>query len=108
VFTVKGNTGASVTLALAAGTATPATPGTDYVNSMQHWNGATWVAYTAATPILANDELLVRVQILKDADAVSTDKFTLKATYSGTAGGVTNGGNGTGIATIVEDGTGSM
>jgi alpha-tubulin suppressor-like RCC1 family protein len=113
LFVVKGNTGASVTLALAAGTVstgvTVATAGTDYVNSMEYWNGTAWINYTAATVILPNDELLVRVQILKDADAVSTDTFKLTATYTAATGGtgaVNGGASIAAIATIVENGTG--
>lgn len=107
LFVVKGNAGASVSLALA--TVTGATAGTDYINSMQYWNGTAWTAYTAATnvPILANDELLVRVQILNDADTISTETFKVTATYTIAAGtGAVLNGSDFGIATIVENGTG--
>jgi hypothetical protein len=113
LFVVKGNTGASVTLTLAPGTAagavTAATATTDYANSMEYWNGTSWTVYTAATVILPNDELLVRVQILKDADAISTDTFKLTATYTAATGGtgaVNGGASIAAIATIVENGTG--
>jgi hypothetical protein len=108
VFTVKGNAPAVVNLVLTAGTATATT---DYGTAMTYWNGTAWTAYTTSAVIQGNDELLVRVTIAGDTlstEAAAGETFTLKAIYSGTAGGVTANGTSTGTATIKDDGTGIL
>ena len=108
VFTVTGKEGQYARLSLSPGTATA---GVDYSNSLEFWNGSAWVAYTpgsfARIPSDGDttpDEsaaLLVRVPIQADSPLDGGETFTLTATNTG-------GSSANGIATIVDDGSGTL
>jgi hypothetical protein len=108
VFTVTGKEGQYVELSLSPDTATP---GVDYNNSLEYWNGSAWIPYIpgsfARIPSdgdTTTDEaatLLVRVAINADPPPEGGETFTLIATNTG-------GSSATGVATIVDDGTGIL
>ena len=112
VFTITGVAGQQVKLELgntAVTTDIDATLGTDTGNAgtgvpLQYYNGVSWVDYTSGSYVsipLGSTSLLVRTAISNDNVYEGAETFTLKAT---------NTGNTTveGIATIRDDGTGSL
>jgi hypothetical protein len=114
VFTVTGVRSAQLTLALAAGTATS---NVDYTNSLQYWNGTTWISYSVANlPSLDNTDgaLKVRVPILRDTELDGGENFQLTVRYTGVKDSLVTSllpdtSNAfVGNAIIVDDATGSM
>jgi VCBS repeat-containing protein len=120
VFTVSGVAGQRVSLALAVGSTNPATAGgTDYSQStgavLQYFDGVNWVDYTAGTAgpgagtgkyagtvaLDSTGSLMVRTRIVNDAVSDNSETFKLNVTNTG---GVTT----TGVATIKDDGTGTI
>lgn len=120
VFTVSGEAGQRVSLALAVGSSNPATAGgTDYSQStgavLQYFDGVNWVVYTPGTAgpgagtgkyagtvaLDATGSLLVRTRIVNDALADNNETFKLNVTNTG---GVTTAG----VASIQDDGTGTI
>ena len=102
VFTVSGGAGQSLSLAVAPGSATPGA-GNDYTAAVEVSSdgGASWAAYGSGTVSLnAAGTLLVRVPILNDTTNELDETFSLTAT--------TSAGASTGIATIVDDGNGTI
>lgn len=111
VFEISGSAGQLAVLALANGSANPASgdgvdyglsaPGSDLQVSTD--SGGTWSAYTAGSPIALNGsgKALVRVAIVNDAIADDNETFKLNATNAG-------GTVATGTATIKDDGTGTI
>ncbi len=110
LFTIQNANGRAVKLSLAAtnylasAANDNATIGTDIANSLQYWNGGVWVNYvndsTITAPSMAN--LLVRV-VLNEQDAYEgPETFTLRVTDS------SNNVVGYGVATIMDNGTGSI
>ncbi len=91
VFSVEASSNYSFTLSLRNGgvgySATHvATEGYDYTNSMQIYNGTTWVHYAAETAVnvlKGGSVLLVRVPIINDSVYQADHSFTLVATPSG-------------------------
>ena len=98
VFTVTGQPGQLVTLALESGTATV---GTDTGTALQFLDGAAWRDYVpgsaVAIPAGANT-LLVRVAIVNDLPLEGEETFSLVATNTG-------GTAARGTGTIFDDGT---
>ena len=98
VFTVTGQPGQLVTLALESGTATV---GTDTGTALQFLDGAAWRDYepgsAVAIPAGANT-LLVRVAIVNDLPLEGAETFSLVATNTG-------GTAARGTGTIFDDGT---
>lgn len=114
VFTVEGLPGALLQLDLiiatpASGKAINADLVASGSPSLQVFNGTTWLPYDAANkPAIAIDgKLFVRAAIANDSTNEGAETFSLKATYTGVGGGTANA-NDTGIATIVDDGTGTL
>jgi len=113
VFTVNGNAGQQVTLTLgndSDGATANATLGTDTAATatLEVWDAGTsaWVAYDAANkPVVPGSSgtgnLLVRIGIVNDTPYEGAETLTLTAAY--VAGGTKEA---TGVATIVDDGTG--
>jgi VCBS repeat-containing protein len=111
VFTIGGVAGQQLRLALgntATSADTDATLGTDTHNAgtgvpLQYYNGTAWVDYSPASLIAipAGDALLVRTAITNDATYEGAETFTLNATNTGNTAF-------TGIATIHDDGTGTL
>lgn len=113
VFTVDGEAGQQVKLAIAGGSATA---GTDFSTSLQYWDGSSWQDYTVGSTITiptSNDGgttnnssgwLYVRNAITNDTpyeSGTSTETFTLTATNA--VNTPSTGGTGT----IKDDGTGT-
>jgi hypothetical protein len=107
VFTVSAVPGQVVTgLALTATTnetaALNATLGTDTGTTLEYWNGTAWVAYTSGSiTIDSSGKLLVRTTIADDT--TSDNNETFKLTVTPTTGAAVEG-----IATIKDDGTGTV
>ncbi|MFG6455791.1 Ig-like domain-containing protein [Roseateles sp. BYS96W] len=101
VFVVSGNAGQSVSLTLAAGTATG--DGTDYgpLLEISVDGGRTWLAHAGPVPLPADGLLLARTSIINDDLPDNNETFTLTATPAG-------GRAASGTATIRDDGTGSI
>jgi hypothetical protein len=105
-FKVEGAPGQLVSLALNPGTAEP---GSDYTSTIEYSGdgGKTWTLYTPQTGLVPLSQidgtLLVRVPILNDLPPVDEpdETFQLIATNTG-------GTSGTGTATIVDDGNGTI
>ncbi len=107
VFTVSANAGQTMNLALSNGTTNPtATSGTDYTNALEYWDGSAWVSYTAGFTVPGTSNaavsLYVRVAITNDSTFENAEDFKLTATYTSGASR-----SATGVATIVDDGTGT-
>lgn len=106
VFTVSGQPGQAVTLAL-GNTLPPnyktATPGVDYTDSLEVFNGTAWIAYDPSNlPLIPNGgSLLVRVPIKPDNIHEGDESFTLTAT-------TTDGNSAIGIGTINDEGQGAI
>ncbi|MGE5524855.1 MAG: VCBS domain-containing protein [Rhodospirillaceae bacterium] len=110
VFTVTGQAGQLVKLDLgntAATTDVDAVLDIDTANAgngvaLQHYNGTAWIDYTPGSLVAipaGGTTLLVRTVLVNDGVYEGPETFTLTASN---AGGLGN----TGIATIVDDGTG--
>ena len=101
VFTVDGEAGQLVSLALANGTAGAA----DYGASLEYSvdGGTTWTTYTAGTIALTGTggTALVRTPVKQDSTYEGGETFTLTATPTGGTAAV-------GTATIKDDGTGDI
>lgn len=107
VFTLGGNSGQTVSLALVNESSNGTVTGKANVNALQTlkvWDGQTWVDYSAGNlPTFdAFGKVYVRVDIIAEQDSPyeGAESYTLNATLSGRAGAVT------GVATIMDDGTG--
>lgn len=112
VFTVTGQPGQLVTLVL-GNTSDPsdrdATLGTDTGNAgsgvpLQYFNGTSWVDYVPGSFVAipsTGATLRVRTAIVNDNPFENAETFTLTATNTG-------GGPATGIATILDNGTGGI
>ncbi|MDP1667272.1 MAG: Ig-like domain-containing protein, partial [Methylobacter sp.] len=107
VFSVSGATGQKVFLALdITGTGTGyAVSGSDFLPSLEYFNGTSWTAYTGAPVAIpvGGTVLLVRTPILQDT--VNEGSETFKLTAANTAGVANATG---GIATIRDDGQGDI
>jgi VCBS repeat-containing protein len=107
VFEVRGAANQLTSLALAAGTSTPASgAGVDYGTAtgsgLEVWTGSAWSAYTSGFVSLnGSGVLLVRTPIINDSPVDNNETFQLNATNSG-------GVVATGVATIKDDGTGNV
>jgi hypothetical protein len=107
VFTVGAKEDQYVKLAFDTGTATP---GTDFTNTLEYWNGTQWTPYTADTFVKVpndgdvttgeNANLLVRIAITNDTTPDNGETLKLKAFNTG-------GGSAVGTATITDDGSGT-
>ena len=102
-FTVSGVAGKTISLELECGAvpAGSASSGLDYTSSLQYSvdGGANWTAYTGGfTPTVG--EILVRNPVLPDDIADDGETYSLCVTSSGTTI--------VGIATIKDDGTGTI
>ncbi|QQE65799.1 hypothetical protein GFS31_24890 [Leptolyngbya sp. BL0902] len=98
VFTVTGEAGKGITLALVDGAAKISD---DYGPGLEYWNGTSWENYSAGAVITLplSRTLLVRTAILNDSIFEGPETFSLTATNDvGTVA--------TGTATVVDDGTG--
>jgi alpha-tubulin suppressor-like RCC1 family protein len=110
LFTIQNANGRPVKLSLAAtnyqasAANDNAAIGTDIANSLQYWNGGIWVNYvndsTITAPNIAN--LLVRVSINEQDAYEGPETFTLRVADS------SNNVIGYGVATIMDNGTGTM
>lgn len=106
MFTVSGNDGQIVSLALhdmtaTAGDGAPADGSEDYGPALQYWSGTAWVAYNGSAVAISGSTLLVRTQIHQDTLFEGQHAFAL---------GVTKLSSGTavyGTASIYDDGTGA-
>jgi len=102
VFTVGGQAGQLVRLAVANGTATG---GNDFSANLEYYNGSVWAAYTGAAVAIPGNggasTLLVRAAILNDQAHEGAETFTLTASNAAAMGV-------TGSATIVDDGSGNV
>ncbi|MBV0881847.1 VCBS domain-containing protein [Noviherbaspirillum sp. L7-7A] len=102
VFTVGGQAGQLVRLAIANGSATG---GSDFSANLEYYNGSAWAAYTGAAVIIPGSvgasTLLVRAAILNDPTYEGAETFTLTASNAAAVGV-------TGTATIVDDGIGNV
>jgi len=107
VFVVSGPSSQPVELELAPGAANPAGgSGVDFGSSsgqgIEYWNGTAWTPYTGEpASVNTTGKLLVRVPITSDTELDGGETFQLTATDSG-------GRTSTGIATIKDDGTGTL
>ncbi|EIC28330.1 Ig-like domain-containing protein [Methylomicrobium album] len=107
VFTVEGDAGRTVTLALTGGTATGQATGggIDFgsggATNLQYWDGEAWSNYTGTIALPVGGTLLVRTPIVNDDLYESSETFTLTVTPAG-------GQAVTGTATIQDDGTGTI
>ncbi len=105
VFTLTGNSGQTVTLALIEESGTGKAD-IDQTQILQIWDGLAWVDYDATNlPTFdANGKILVRIDITDEQDdpLENSETFKLNATLSGQTTIVT------GTATIVDDGTGTI
>jgi VCBS repeat-containing protein len=107
VFEVTGAANQLTSLALAAGTTTPASgAGVDYGTAsgsgLEYWTGSAWSAYTSGYFALnGSGVLLVRTPIINDAPVDNNETFKLNASNTG-------GAAATGVATIKDDGTGNV
>ena len=108
VFSVMGAAGQYIKLALSDGTAkvdangTPLTDGSeDYGPALQVYINGAWSGYSPANfvQIPAGGALLVRTAIINDSSWENAQTFKLTATNTG-------GTPDTGVATIMDDGTG--
>jgi hypothetical protein len=97
VFTVTGDAGQLVSLALGDGTATLA----DYGPALQYFDGSDWVDYTGAVALGDGGTLLVRTPVIDDGVFEGSETFTLTATLAG-------GASASGTGTLVDDGTGTI
>jgi hypothetical protein len=98
VFTVTGQPGQRVSLALESDTATV---GTDTGTALQFFDGSAWRDYTPGSLVQipsSGNTLLVRVTVVNDARLEGPETFRLAASNSG---GTTARGN----LTIVDDGS---
>ncbi len=99
VFTVTGEVGQVVRLALVDGTAT----GADFGPGIEVYDGSAWVAYTPDTDhTLTATTLLVRTAIVNDAVFEGQEAFFLGVTQM-SSGATTHG-----TANVYDDGTGSV
>jgi len=107
VFSVGGATGQKVFLALdVTGTGTGyAVSGSDFLPSLEYFNGTSWTAYTGSPVAIpaGGTVLLVRTPILQDTVNEGSETFKLTATNTA---GVANAAGG--IATIRDDGQGDI
>jgi hypothetical protein len=117
VFTVVGKEGQYVKLALGNTAATTDVDailigaGADVSQTLEYWNGSAWATYIANSFVQIPGDgdataaetanLLVRVALTQDTVADNTETFTLTATNTGTLAV-------TAIATIKDDGTGTL
>ncbi len=100
VFTVTGNAGQVVRLALVAGTATA---GADFGPGLEYHNGTSWVAYTPNTDLtMAGTTLLVRTAIINDTVFEGQEAFALEVKRMSANRAVY------GTASIYDDGTGDI
>jgi hypothetical protein len=100
VFTVTGQPGQRLKLALESGTATV---GTDTGSALQFFDGSAWRDYTPGSLVTipaGGTQLLVRVAIVNDKPLEGRETFQLRVTGTG-------GNSATGTATIADDGTSS-
>ena len=110
VFTVSGAAGIAVELSLSDTTGLPAgdakaTLGTDTAasNTLEYYNGTSWVAYNAGSPPVmpVGGELFVRIAVTQDTVHEGNESFTLVAVTS-------DGSQSTGIGTIGDEGEGDI
>ena len=114
VFTVTGEPDQFVKLALApttnaSGNASLTGANADIAQTLQFFNGTTWVDYLPGSfvqiPATSHGELLVRVAVVNDTPLETVggvgETFTLVATNTG-------GIDATGTGTIMDDGTGDL
>lgn len=105
VFSITGTSGQSVTLSLAAGTATGGAVdfgATDASNlQISTDGGSSWSNYSAAVTIPAGGSFLVRTPVIEDSLQDNNETFTLTATPAGGTAVI-------GTATIKDDGTGTL
>ncbi len=109
IFTVSGATGVSVSLALSESDGLPSSdtraslsgPGADVGNTLEYFDGNSWLGYTPGSSVLipGGNQLLVRVAINQDAIHEGNESFTLIAT-------TTDGSRSFGIGTINDEGEG--
>jgi hypothetical protein len=98
VFTVTGEPGQRVLLALESGSATV---GTDTGGALQFFDGSTWRDYTPGSLVTipsGSNTLLVRVAVVNDALLEGSETFRLVASNAG-------GRSASGTATLVDDGS---
>jgi hypothetical protein len=98
VFTVTGEPGQRVTLALESGSGTV---GTDTGSALQYFDGTAWRDYTPGSVVAippGGKTLLVRVAIVNDTPLEGPESFRLVATN-------TSGAAARGTATVFDDGT---
>ncbi|MDO9268148.1 MAG: Ig-like domain-containing protein, partial [Methylobacter sp.] len=107
VFSVGGATGQKVFLALGVtGTGNGyAVSGSDFLPSLEYFNGTSWTAYTGAPVAIpaGGTVLLVRTPILQDTVNEGSETFKLTATNTAGVANATGG-----IATIRDDGQGNI
>jgi hypothetical protein len=98
VFTVNGQPGQRVLLALESGSATV---GTDTGGGLQFFDGGTWRDYTPGSLVTipsGSNTLLVRVAVVNDALLEGSETFRLVTSNAG-------GRSASGTATLVDDGS---
>ncbi|MEY2994921.1 MAG: hypothetical protein RL357_1856, partial [Pseudomonadota bacterium] len=107
VFTLEGDSGQTVTLALQDESANGTVSGKANIlenQILKIWDGLSWVDYdsTNLPTFDANGKIFVRVDIVAEQDDPyeGAETFKLNATLTGTSTEVT------GVATIIDDGTG--
>ncbi|MGC5198714.1 hypothetical protein, partial [Aphanothece microscopica] len=111
IFAVTGASGQMVRLGLVAGNAAMvdgvagADQAADFGPGLEYWNGSAWVGYVADSYVTipaGATALLVRTPIVNDAANEGAEAFRLFAASTGSGTGAT------GIATIADDGTGTL
>jgi hypothetical protein len=98
IFTVTGQSGQQVQLALESGSATV---GTDTGVGLQFFDGSTWRDYTPGSLVTipsGRNTLLVRVTVVNDALLERSENFRLVASNTG-------GRSASGTGTLVDDGS---
>jgi hypothetical protein len=98
IFTVTGQSGQQVQLALESGSATV---GTDTGGGLQFFDGSTWRDYTPSSLVTipsGRNTLLVRVAVVNDALLERSETFKLVASNTG-------GRSASGTGTLVDDGS---
>ena len=98
VFTVTGQPGQQLSLALASGTATV---GVDSATALQYFDGSAWQSYVPGSLVsvpAGGTTLLVRVAVVNDALLEGAETFSLRVTNTG-------GSTASGTATLLDDGS---
>ncbi|HTH78480.1 MAG TPA: VCBS domain-containing protein, partial [Ramlibacter sp.] len=108
VFQVTGVQGTPLTLALSDTTGlsandTKATLGTDVANTLEYYNGSSWVTYSGSATIPSGGTLLVRVAINNDTTYEGNESFSLTASSTWS-----DASSATGIGTIGDEGSGDV